>query len=35
MRIPPWLLDLYPEETFFDIQVVTVPTEKTGGSLTE
>lgn len=30
MRVPPWLLELYPEETFFDIQTVEVPTEKAG-----
>ena len=35
MRVPPWLLELYPEETFFDIQVVNVPTEKAGDGLAE
>ena len=35
LRVPAWLLELYPEETFFDIQVVTVPTEKAGDGLSK
>ncbi len=27
MIVPPWLLELYPEETFFDLEVVNVSEE--------
>jgi len=32
MRVPAWLLELYPEKTFFDLQIVNVITVKLNGT---